>query len=58
MFKLYSCTEAGEILNKTKQEVRLLVEENILTNYGNSHRYMVSEKEVNQLNSELELLDK
>jgi len=55
MFKLYSCTEAGGILNKTKQEVRVLVEEGILTNYGNSHRYMISEKEVNQLNNELKL---
>ncbi len=49
---ILSCTEAGGILNLTKMQVRELVEQGKLTNYGNEHRYMVSEKEVQQLREE------
>ncbi|WP_421379639.1 hypothetical protein ACOJQI_15935 [Bacillus salacetis] len=54
--KVFSCTEAGKILNTTKKDVRMLVEEGILMNYGNSYRYMVSEENVEQLKSESEKL--
>jgi hypothetical protein len=44
--KIISCTEAGKLLNKSKLEVRTMVEQGLLKNLGNEYRYMVSEKEV------------
>jgi hypothetical protein len=44
--KIISCTEAGKLLNKSKLEVRKMVEQGLLKNLGNEYRYMVSEKEV------------
>jgi hypothetical protein len=38
MMEIISCTEAGEILGKTKQEVRELVEKLKLSNYGDTYR--------------------
>lgn len=47
--EIISCTQAGEILNKSKEEVRQLVERQKLTNFGNDLRYMVSKEEVIKL---------
>jgi hypothetical protein len=46
---IISCTEAGKILNKSKSEVRELVEQQKLNNFGNDYRYMVSKEEVESL---------
>lgn len=43
--KVISCTEAGELIGKTKLEIRQLVDQKQLTNYGNEYRYMVSKEE-------------
>jgi hypothetical protein len=56
IMKVYSCTKAGKILNTTKKDVRMLVEEGILMNYGNSFRLRVSEEDVEKLKSESEEL--
>lgn len=50
--KILSCTEAGKILNLEKSQVRELVEQEKLKNYGNEYRYMVSENEVLKVKEE------
>ncbi|MDP4085075.1 MAG: hypothetical protein Q8934_10740 [Bacillota bacterium] len=48
--EIISCTEAGKILNKSKKQVREMVEQGILANYTFSgNRYMVSTEEVLKL---------
>jgi peroxiredoxin family protein len=46
---IISCTEAGKILNISKDEVKELVEQQKLNNFGSDYRYMVSKEEVNSL---------
>jgi len=44
--KILSCTEASKLLNSTKEQVRNLVDQKRLRNYGNNFRYMVLESDV------------
>jgi hypothetical protein len=41
---IISCTEAGKILNVSKDEVKELVEQQKLNNFGSDYRYMVSKE--------------
>lgn len=41
--KIISCTQAGGILNKSKQDVKEMVLDGTLKNFGNEHRFMVNQ---------------
>lgn len=45
---LLSCTETGNLLNISKEEVMKLVFKEVLGNYGNSHRSMIHEDELRE----------
>lgn len=58
LLEIITCTEAGKILNKSAEEVKQLIEQKILNNYGTGQDYMTSEEEIFKLLSFLQSLEK